>query len=334
MNQLISIIIPAYNLEKYVERTITNVLSQNYPHFEIIVVNDGSKDSTGAILDRLAAAHPDKLRVIHIPNGGVTNARLTGLRHAKGNWIAFVDGDDLVEPNIYTTLMKNALETNADISHCGYFMEFPSRVVPYHGSGKKEIHNTEEGLLQLLTGTLVEPGLWNKLYKRELVEKFLLNSAMDPSIKNNEDLLMNFYLFREATSSIFEDVCLYRYMVRAGSAANSALNEHLLLDPSKVRKIIMDHCKDLPGVYPIACKEYVHHLIKISTRTKKNTPLSLFPHVKNSRNALRHAMNKNLPLPCSLRLTAWWAIISPGSYSLVHKLYSKLRGYDKLYEIS
>lgn len=333
MNDFISIIIPAYNLENYIENTIHNVLSQEYCNFEIVIVNDGSKDKTGEILDRLAALHPDKLRVIHIPNGGVTNARLTGVRAAKGDWIAFVDGDDLIDPTIYTTLLRNAQEKNADISHCGYSMVFPSRSVPYHGTGQQLTHNTEEALVQLLSATLIEPALWNKLYKKELFAILLDSNLMDRSIKINEDLLMNYYLFREAKRSVFEDLCLYHYMVHSGSAANSPINEHLLLDPCRVRKIIMEHCIDLPSIYPLACENYIRQLITLSTRSVKVSPSLIRPHQKQARKDLRNALRAQLPSRRSVRLMGIWAAYLPSSYRWVHSAYSKMRGYDKLYEI-
>lgn len=333
MNQLISIIIPAYNLESYIERTIQSVLSQDYPHFEIIVVNDGSKDRTKEILDHLSAKHSDRLRVFHIPNGGVTNARLTGVRAAKGEWIAFVDGDDLIEPNIYTTLMRNALETNADISHCGYSMDFPSRSDSYHGTGQKLILNKEDGLIQLLRGQMIEPALWNKLYKKSLFLTLLNEPRMDLSIKINEDLLMNYYLFCEAERSVFEDFCLYHYVVRSGSAANSGITEYKLLDPCRVRKLIMEDSIDHHRVYPVACEIYVQQLVSISTRSVANTPRSLRSCLRLAQKQLREALHRKLPIRRSLRLMSIWAAYSPSSYSFIHKIYGKLRGYDKLYEI-
>lgn len=121
---MISVIVPAYNVENYIGRTLDSILGQSFPDLEIIVVDDGSQDGTGAVIDRYAAAHPDRLTALHIPNGGVTNARLTGVSHARGEWIGFVDSDDVIEPDMYERLFENARKHNADISHCGYRMVF------------------------------------------------------------------------------------------------------------------------------------------------------------------------------------------------------------------
>lgn len=239
---LLSVIIPAYNVADCIERTLDNVLQQTWKNLELIVVDDGSTDHSGAILDRYAAAHGGKIRVIHTPNHGVTSARLTGVRQAAGEWIGFVDGDDLLDRDMYELLIGNALRFHADISHCGYRMEFEDgRIHYFHDSGVLLEHDRREGLEQLLTGTLVEPGLCNKLYSRKLFDRFFEQNRMDLSIKQTEDLLMNFLLFDCAERSVFQDVCKYRYMVRTGSATRTALNDAIVYDPLRVRKLILDY---------------------------------------------------------------------------------------------
>ena len=172
MDNKISIIIPAYNLEDYLGATLESVLAQTHRTIEIIVVNDGSKDGTGAVADRYAQKD-SRVRVIHKENGGVTSARLRGVAEATGEWIGFVDGDDLVEPWIYEHLLKNALKYTADISHCGYQMVFPNRVDYYYNTGRLVQQDRASGLNDLIRGQFVEPGLCNKLYRRELFEPLL-----------------------------------------------------------------------------------------------------------------------------------------------------------------
>ena len=133
---MISVIVPAYNLERYIERTIRSILRQTYQDIEIIVVDDGSKDQTAEVVKRLVEQNPEKIELIQIPNGGVTNARLTGVKQAKGEWIGFVDGDDEIEPDLYELLLNNAIKYQADISHCGYQMVFEDgRVNCFHNTG-------------------------------------------------------------------------------------------------------------------------------------------------------------------------------------------------------
>ena len=111
----------------------------------------------------------ERVSAFHKQNGGVSSARLYGIERASGDWIAFVDGDDLLKPEMYTVLMDNAVRYNADISHCGYDMVFPDHTDKYYGTGKLVLQNNFEGLRDLLSGDFIEPALWNKIYKRELV---------------------------------------------------------------------------------------------------------------------------------------------------------------------
>ena len=146
--KLVSVIIPAYNIEDYIGRCLDSIISQTYKNLEIIVVDDGSRDYTGEILDNYAKKDR-RIKVIHKENGGVSSARNKGIEAAEGDYIGFIDGDDLIEPEMYKTLVDLLEEENADIAHCGYQMVFPDRIDYYHNTGKKKIQTTEEGLKDL-----------------------------------------------------------------------------------------------------------------------------------------------------------------------------------------
>lgn len=237
---MISVIIPVYNLGKYIERTLNSVINQTYSNIEIIVVDDGSADNTANILDFFAFEN-SRIKVIHLPNGGVTSARLTGVKAAIGDWIGFVDGDDIVEPEMYETLLCNAIKYNANISHCGYQMVFDDgRINYFYNTGRIILQDNTTGIKDLLEGTIVEPGLWNKLFHKSLFQHLLHDDIMDKSIKINEDLLMNYYLFREAKKSVYEGKCPYHYIVRSSSVSRQKLNRSMIFDPIRVKKIILD----------------------------------------------------------------------------------------------
>ena len=135
MNEKISIIIPVYNLEKYIKRTAESVLKQTYTNIEVIIVDDGSSDESWKIIQKIADKD-NRVIPIHQENGGVTSARLKGVRRSTGEWIGFVDGDDEIESDMYEILLNNAKKYNADISHCGYQMIFEDgRVNYFHNTG-------------------------------------------------------------------------------------------------------------------------------------------------------------------------------------------------------
>lgn len=331
MDNKISIIVPAYNIETYLARTLDSILDQTYRNLEVIVVNDGSKDGTGAVLDRYAARDP-RIRAIHKENGGVTSARLRGLAEATGEWIGFVDGDDLAEPDMYERLLENALKYDADISHCGYRMVFPSRVDYYHNTGKLLEQDHDAGLRDLICGSFVEPALWNKLYRRSLFAG--ITEKMDFSIKINEDVLMNYWLFKASRKSVYEDFCPYHYVLRPGSAATSKLNEHKLRDPMKVTKAIFDDADEM--LRPTALARLARQLIGGASMDANEQPQLVKPYRRECRRELRQRLFSILR--CSavggkLKLMALFTALCPWGYGLVHTIYAKARGLDKIYDI-
>lgn len=262
MADLISIIVPVYNIAEDLPRCLDSILAQQYPNIEIIAVDDGSSDHSGKVLDEYARVYPN-IRAIHKENGGVTSARLCGVAEAAGDWIGFVDGDDEIEPEMYERLLRNALEYEADISHCGYQMCFSDgRVNYFHNSKVLETQDKSTALRELLSGEKVEPGLCNKLFRRSLFEG--LSMPMD--IKINEDLLMNYYLFLNAKQSIYDDWCPYHYIVRSTSASRAALNDSKIYDPIRVKEIIRqtaaeDIRTDAQRAYLNTCINVYHTLI-------------------------------------------------------------------------
>lgn len=335
MNDKISIIIPAYNIENEITRCVESLLEQTYQNLEIILVNDGSSDGTLDVLYALSK-RDRRIRVINKNNAGVTRARLDGVRAATGAWIGFVDGDDYVEPMMFETLLQNAYQYDADISHCGYQMVFPSRVDYYYNTGRVVQQDHITGLKDLLIGAFIEPGLWNKLFKRDLFEPIIQSDVMNLEIRNNEDLLMNFYLFREAKKSVFVDHCFYHYIVRLGSAANSVINEYKLRDPLLVRKIIGDEVIGEPELHRIMEEKIAETLISLSTMPISEDPDLIKRHRAAARKELREMLPGLLGEKYSKRtkILATWAALWPWSYCAVHKIYAHMRGSDKKYEVS
>lgn len=325
---LISIVIPAYNLEKELSRTLDSVLAQTYSNIEVIVVNDGSKDGTGAVID-IYSAKDSRVKAIHKENGGVTSARLRGVAEATGDWIGFVDGDDYIEPDMYARLMKNALEHGADISHCGYRMVFPNgRVDWYYNTGRYAEQTTENGLRDLVSGEFVEPGVVNKLYRKDLFGS--LEQQMDTSIKNNEDALMNYWLFKAAKKAVYEDFCPYHYLLRPNSAANTALNIYQLTDPIKVSRAIW---QDWPCAVTLA--RLTRQLIALATMADGKHGDLIRPHRKVARKELRgllkQALRENIGI--KMKIMVMWASVWPASYGLAHRIHSRVTGNDKKFDL-
>lgn len=332
MKDLISVVIPAYNIAQYLPATLDSILAQTHENLEIIVVNDGSKDGTGAVIDRYAAMD-HRIRAIHKENGGVTSARLRGLDEATGEWIGFVDGDDLIEPDMYARLLENALKYDADISHCGYRMVFPSRVDYYYNTGRLLEQDHHAGLKDLVEGRFIEPGLVIKLYRRSLFEG--LTGRMDTSIKTHEDVLMNYWLFKASRKSVYEDVCPYHYVLRPGSASSSKLNLNKLRDPLKVSRAIYADAGD--PLRPTALARMARQLISGASMDAAVQPELVKPYRRECRSELRRRLGDILRCSAAgskLKLMALVSAICPWGYGLVHKLYARITGVDRKYEIT
>jgi len=335
-NPLISVIVPVYNIAPYIEKSVMSICAQSYRNLEIIIVDDGSKDDTLSVVQRLAQ-QDRRIRVISKENGGVTSARLRGVKEATGEWIGFMDGDDHIEPQMYERLLNNAMEHQADISHCGYQMVFPSGHVDYYyNTGRVETQNHQQALCALLEGAYIEPSLCNKLFRRSLFNRMMTELLMETGIRNNEDLLMNFYLFQEAQTSIYEDLCPYHYVLRPSSAATSKISEHKLKDPVKVLRILLSKTENEPDVYAVVYRRYIRTLIQYTSMNCRDQEEWVAAYRKEMRTELRRQLAgiaKDASFPAKLKLMAVWAGLLPGSYGWVHGVYAKLRGFDRIYDL-
>lgn len=334
---LISVIIPAYNIAPYLEKSITSICAQSYENLEIVIVDDGSSDDTLSVMQKLAK-QDQRIRVISKENGGVTSARLRGVAEATGDWIGFVDGDDYIDPQMYERLLANAQKYDADISHCGYQMVFPKGHVDYYyNTGRLLQQDRNAGLMALLEGSYIEPGLCNKLFHRSLFHNLLHNGTMDTTIRNTEDLLMNYYLFREAKQSVYEDICPYHYVLRVSSAATTVYSSHKLKDPMKVTRILLDETEgEAAEIQAIAHQKYIRQLIANATADSSGQPEEAAAFRREMRSELRSGLGKTLRnRDCSakLKLMALWAGLLPGSYGRVHRMYAKIRGFDNIYSL-
>ncbi len=324
-HEKISIIVPVYNIAAWLPRCLQSITAQSYTDLEILLVDDGSPDESGAICDEWAA-RDSRIRVIHQPNGGVVRARLAGLRAATGQWFGFVDGDDFIEPDMYSRLIANAHKYQADISHCGYQMVFPDRVDYYHNTGCILELDRLSGTEALLDGTRVEPALWNKLYRRELMDALLQSGIEDLGIKINEDLLMNFCLFQAAQRSVYEDFCPYHYIIRSGSAANSRNRECHVTDPIRVGRLLCDQTRQAPRLYIPALRLYVRRLMQGAMQKQ-------FPALaKAARQELRQANRGQLPR--KERYMALLVVYAPSVYRAVRWLYNKITRADHKYDLT
>jgi len=318
-SNLISVIVPAYNIAEFLPRCLDSILNQTYSNLEVIVISDGSTDGTDNVIKEYAEKDSRVVPVFK-ENSGVSDTRNKGLEIAKGDYIGFVDGDDYIEPNMYEILLNNAIENDADISHCGYQMVFPTRVDYYYNTGKKVIQDNKKGIRDIIVGDYVEPGLWIKIYKNSI----LTDIRMPQNIKINEDVLFNFYAFTKSKKSVYEDLPLYHYILRKGSATTSKVNTNKLYDPIKVRKEIFDYC----------LKNYDKELQSLSYTSYLNAVISMFRTIKNNKlkdeksNAKKYKnyikqIKERLPLSKRTKVEKMLFLHFTSLHMFIYKVYDK-----------
>lgn len=239
MNTRISVIVPVYNVEKYLPRCIDSLRNQTYKNLEIILVDDGSPDNCPALCD-LAQRSPF-VTVIHKENGGVMSARCAGIAAATGEWIGFVDGDDYVEPDMYEFLYDLAQRTGADIAQCGFdSVDETGKHLGSTASQQLVMCDGRDAIRRVLRGSMSYSVLCTKIYRRSLFE----SQQLDFGLRASEDQLANYYLFRRAQKVVSHDVEKYHYRHRPGSALHSQYSAYRLVDQEHCLQQIMAEEKD------------------------------------------------------------------------------------------
>lgn len=328
---LISVIVPAYNIEKHIGRCLDSILNQEHKALEVIVVDDGSTDRTKDIIDEYAIKDR-RIIPLHKENGGVSKARLTGIKMAKGMFIGFVDGDDYVEPSMYKHLLGNAICYNAQISHCGYKMVFPDGHEDLYYGTKEVVEQTyKDGLIDLLCGRRIEPSLCNKLFHRSVIEEFDMSPLWDENIRTNEDLLMNYLFFKKANNSIYEDIPFYHYILRKGSAATSKNKHYKISDPLKVMKLIKDDTKDDVDLYEVIYERYIRTLIGVAMQNDwQNDAIEAKKSLKLE---YRSKDFRNLCKTKKIGVMVFGVIYLQKIYRIIRILYERITGISKKFEI-
>jgi glycosyltransferase involved in cell wall biosynthesis len=216
----ISIIIPIYNVEKYIRRCLDSVINQTYKNLEIILVDDGSTDQSGKICDRYAL-EDNRIIVIHKTNEGLSDARNAGLDIAMGEYILYVDGDDYVTLDYAEVLYKNLKDYNADISFAAfdYVYEEDNDEKNRNDNHNVEIWQTQEIIKNMLLQRKITTSVWGVLSKR-----CYWDNIRFPVGKLYEDLATSYKIYSQAQRAVFQGKCIYFYLMRSGSIQNSTFS--------------------------------------------------------------------------------------------------------------
>ncbi len=217
---LLSIIVPVYNVEKYLNRCIDSIRNQTYSNWELLLIDDGSTDGSSTICDEYADID-GRIKVTHIANGGVSNARNIGLELATGEYIAFVDADDFCEKNMYADMMDNMLNYAVDMVYCGYSVyEESDRSKREKKPASMGVKTSEETLNEYfgkIKGHRYSWAPWNKIFSRKLIG----DMRFDTSIACGEDLVFSINTLLVAKNVFLNNNCYYNYCIRGRSASRT-----------------------------------------------------------------------------------------------------------------
>lgn len=235
MNQInikISVIIPVYNVEKYLEQCIKSVVTQTYEQLEIILVDDGSTDNSGFICESWKE-RDKRIQVIHKTNGGLSDARNVGLDRATGDYIAFVDSDDFIENNMYEIMLEAAVREKADLVCCGrYLVQSEIERTERHCLKKEKQYSAKQALREILYGRDIEEAAWDKLYKKEIFD-----GVRYPLGEINEDIVVIPQIINKIDKIVHVGIALYNYRVTANSITKSKYTEK--------KSIYIKHIEDI-----------------------------------------------------------------------------------------
>lgn len=209
----VSIIVPVYGVEKYIDKCLDSLVKQSLKEIEVIVVNDGTKDNSQKIIDKYVKKYPDKIKSYIKENGGQGSARNYGLKKATGEYIGYVDSDDFVEKDMYKKLYNKAKENNYDIVVCGNYNvseDYQNKNIDAF------INNYNTDLENIFFGKMA---VWNKIYKRDILIK---NKLEFKEKVWYEDLAFTLKAIMNSNTFAFIDEPLYDYLIREGSTMNNS----------------------------------------------------------------------------------------------------------------
>lgn len=233
---LISIIIPVYNVKPYLESCVKSVLRQTYEKIEIILVDDGSTDGSSAICDKIKKID-NRIQVYHKENGGLSDARNYGVEKSKGKYVMFIDSDDLVEESIVTYLHNNIVFYDSDISVCDYVRFVDEKKVNYLINGHSEIIESQMALKLFLYQKRISTSACAKLYKSDILKK---NKFIKGQRFEDNDFLYRVISCSESIS--YGNMALYGYRIRKSSITTSTFSDSDF-DIIAIGENILESCK-------------------------------------------------------------------------------------------
>ena len=262
MDAKISVIVPVYKVEAYLDECVESILHQTHSNLEVILVDDGSPDKSPQMCEKWAVIDP-RVIVVHKQNGGLSSARNAGLDICSGDYIAFVDSDDWIKPEMFQIMLNAAERESADICACSIIRCFPKREAIW-GAKEYTVGNTEKMLDMLYSDEGFPVSAWNKLYKRKMWEGFRF-----PEGKLCEDAFTTYLLLDRAERIVQITDALYCYRIRPESIMTTSFTHQKMDEEEAWRKNYEFVQKKYPQLFRKAYSYYLQSVSILLHRIKK-----------------------------------------------------------------
>lgn len=242
---LITVIVPIYKVEQYLERCVKSICSQTYRNLEIILVDDGSPDRCGEMCDAFAK-QDHRIHVVHKENGGLSDARNAGLDIMKGDYVGFVDSDDWIEPEMYATLYHLLIKENADIAIGGIFLDYSNKKTVYYNaqypsSQEIEVFSPKDALGELARHTKICNSVCDKLFSRSIFQNIRMTKG-----KINEDFEIMPSCLLKARKIVYTPVPYYHYYMSEDSITRAVCSPRSFTESDLSRERITFYKKNCP----------------------------------------------------------------------------------------
>lgn len=308
----ISVIVPVYKTEGLLDRCVESIVGQTYKNLEIILVDDGSPDNCPAMCDEWAEKD-SRIRVIHKENGGVSSARNAALDIATGDYIGFVDSDDWIEPEMYSSLIQKISESGKNIALCSYYaVEISGERYECRCVVDKEVLDKDDYFRFIVLGG--DGGyIWNRLYDADILKEV----RFDEDIWYSEDLLFNFKTAQKSNGAAILDKIEYNYVQKRIKEQAWVMNDHSF-DSMTAFEIMLSY-KDIPeAVYDCCLRGYAAAAFTLLSGVLTNE--KYFYKYDDIRSAIlnfkkRILTQKKYPLKYKVKTLALW--LCPGFYNFM-----------------
>lgn len=326
-NDLISVIVPVYNVEEYLKKCIDSIINQTYLKLEIILVDDGSTDNSGIICD--SYEEKDKrIIVIHKENGGLSDARNKGLDVARGKYITFVDSDDYIEKNYVEFLYNLIIEKDVSIVAGSNCREYPEKTINA-GTGVNIFLTAKEALEKMLYEDDFDTSAWGKLYKKDLFD-----DVRFPKGRIYEDMATTYKVIDKVSKVYLSSYPIYHYIVRSTSLSNKnskKKNEDFILSTKEMGDYILNKYPDLENaVMRRTIKSYIYILLTIVYYEKR--PTEEYYTIKKYIKRNRKDVLKNKKISKKDRLYIYVSYMGFYGLKIFWKTYKFVTKRDKLFD--